>query len=254
MPESKPIALQLYSVRDALSQDFEGTMQKIANMGYIGVEPYGGLPYDLSEAAILFKELGLEVFNSHVGMPEGDGKDAMLKLADAFGLSRVAVAYLPDTEFDTIDKIKVTCERLNQANAFAKDNGIELGYHNHWWEFKTLDGQETLDVMLDELDKDIFFEVDTYWVKVGGLNPVEFVESLGDRAPLLHLKDGPLVQQAGMTAVGSGKMPIPELIKVSAATAEWYIVELDRCDTDMMTAVQDSYSYLTSNQFAKGKK
>lgn len=254
MPKIKPIGLQLYSVREALSEDFEGTIRQIADMGYAGVEPYGGLPSDLNDAAALFKELELEVMNSHVGFPEGEGEDALLKLAEAFELSRVAIAYLPTEMFETIDSIKGVCEKLNQANEFAKANNLTLGYHNHWWEFKQLDGQSTLDLMLAELDDDIFLEVDTYWVQVGGLDVVPFLEKVGDRASLLHIKDGSLNKDDSMLAVGDGKMPVPEIVKATGSTAEWHIVELDRCETDMLEAVQKSYSYLTSNGLSQGKK
>lgn len=254
MSQLKPVGLQLYSVREALAQDFEGTIRQVADMGYVGVEPYGGLPADLGDAAKLFSELELQVFNSHVGFPEGEGEKAFLDIAEAFGLSRVAIAFLPPEMFETPDSIKGVCEKLNQANQFAKANNLQLGYHNHWWEFKEIDGEDTLDLMISELDDDIFFEVDTYWVEVGGLNTVDFVKKVGNRAPLLHIKDGSLNKDDNMRAVGQGKMPVPDIIEASAETAEWYIVELDRCDTDMIEAVANSYTYMTENGLAKGKK
>jgi sugar phosphate isomerase/epimerase len=252
MPEIKPIGLQLYSVREALAEDFEGTVRRVAEMGYIGVEPYGGLPTDLNDAAALFNELGLQVFNSHVGIPEGDGKEALLKIAEAFNLSQVAIAFLPPEQFETIDAIKRSCEQLNQANEFAKSNNLKLGYHNHWWEFKELDGQSTLELILAELEQDIFLEVDTYWVQAGGMDVLSMLEAVGSRAPLIHVKDGSTDPEDSMLAVGDGKMPVPGIIDVTASTAEWYIVELDRCETDMLKAVEKSYEYLTSNGYAKG--
>jgi len=254
MSDPKPIGLQLYSVRESLAEDFEGTIRQIADMGYVGVEPYGGLPTDLDTASALFKELGLQVFNSHVGFPEGEGEQAMLDIAQAFELSRVAIAFLPPEMFETIDGIKGVCAKLNQANQFAKANNLALGYHNHWWEFKTLDGQDTLELMLAELDDDIFLEIDTYWIQVGGLDSVEFVKKVGGRAPLLHIKDGSLDKDDSMLAVGDGKMPVPDIVNATAETTEWYIVELDRCETDMLEAVNKSYTYLTSNGLAQGKK
>lgn len=254
MADMKPIGLQLYSVREQLSEDFEGTIRKIADMGYAGVEPYGGLPCDLDVAADLFKELDLDVPNSHVGFPDENTQESVLKIAEAFQLSRVAVAYLPAEMFETIDSIKGVCDKLNNANEFAKANGLTLGYHNHWWEFKELDGQSTLDLMLAELEDDIFLEVDTYWIQVGGLDIVPVLEKVGHRAPFLHLKDGSLNREDSMLAVGDGKMPIAEIVAATTATADWHIVELDRCDTDMLEAVQKSYTYLTTNGFSKGKK
>lgn len=254
MPDMKPIGLQLYSVREALAEGFENTVRKIADMGYVGVEPYGGLPANLNDAATLFKELDLEVFNSHIGFPDDENREPVLQIAEAFNLSRVAIAFLPPDMFESIDSIKGVCEQLNHANEFAKSNNLTLGYHNHWWEFKEIEGQGTLDVMLAELEDDIFLEVDTYWVQVGGLDVISVLEQVGNRAPLLHLKDGSLNKDDAMLAVGSGQMPVKEIVQATQETTEWYIVELDRSDTDMLEAVQASYTYLTSNGLAQGRK
>ena len=250
----KPVALQLYSLREALAVDFESIVRQVADMGYVGVEPYGGMPGGLENSAALFRELGLEVLNSHVPFPEGADADAVLAIAEAYGLDRVCIAYLPPTEFETVDLIKRTCERINSAGQFASDKGLQLGYHNHWWEYKQLNGTATLDLILDELDEGVFLELDTYWAQVGGLEAVDVVRQMGARAPLIHLKDGLLDPEGDMTAVGGGKMDVPGIVAASADSADWYIVELDRCATDMLEAVRDSYAYLTSNGLARGNK
>ena len=252
MPELKPLGLQLYSLREALAEDFEGIVRAVAAMGYAGVEPYGGMPGALADNASLFTELGMEVFNSHIPFPDDEHKDAVLEIADAYGLSRVAVAFLPPSEFETLDDIKRVCERLNQAGDFARANGLELGYHNHWWEYKQLNGTATLDLMLAELDESVFLQIDTYWVQVGGLDAAQLVRQAGGRAPLIHLKDGPLTPDGDMTAVGHGKMDIPGIV-AAAGSADWHIVELDRCATDMLEAVRESYAYLTANGLARGR-
>ena len=248
-----PVALQLYSLREELQQDFEGIVRSVAAMGYVGVEPYGGMPGGPSNAAQLFQELGLEVCNSHVAFPEQSNLEAVLAEAEAFGLSRVAVAYIPASEFETLDAVKRVCERLNRASEAMSASQVRLGYHNHWWEYKELEGQSTLDVMLSELDDDVFLEIDTYWAQVGGLDAVAAVKRAGERAPLIHLKDGSLRLEDNMTAVGAGYMDVPAIVAATAQTAEWHIVEIDRCDGDMLQAVHDSYSYLTSNKLVRGK-
>ena len=117
-----------------------------------------------------------------------------------------------------------------------------------------MNGTATLDLMLDELDDGVFFQIDTYWAQVGGLDAVDVVKQVGARAPLIHLKDGSLDKDDDMTAVGGGKMDVPGIVAAAADTADWHIVELDRCATDMMQAVHDSYTYLTSNGLVRGKK
>ena len=254
MSKLKPLALQLYSLREELNQDFEATIRRVADMGYIGVEPYGGMPGGLTNSADLFRELDLQVFNSHVPFPDEANQGTALEIAEAYGLNRVCVAFMPPTEFETLDSIKRVCEKLNRGSEFARANGLALGYHNHWWEFKQLNGTATLDLILSELDEAVFLQIDTYWAQVGGLDAVDVVKQVGSRGPLIHLKDGSLDKDDDMTAVGRGKMDVPAIIEAAADTAEWHIVELDRCATDMLDAIQDSYAYLTSNGLAQGKK
>ena len=254
MSDLKPIALQLFTARELLADDFEGAARQVAEMGYVGVEAYGGMPCELSTAADLFRELDLQVCNSHVAFPDEANREAVLEIAEAFDLSSVAIAMLPPADFETLDAIKRTCERLNEAGEFARANGLELYYHNHWWEFKQIDGESTLDLMLEELDESVGLQIDTYWVQTGGENAVEAVKRAGERAPLIHLKDGWLTPQGEMAAVGHGLMDVPAIVEAAAPTAKWHIVEQDRSSNHRLEAIQQSYSYLTENRLARGKK
>lgn len=108
-------------------------------------------------------------------------------------------------------------------------------------------------MLLEQLDPGIFFEVDTYWVKVAGHDPAAVLRQLGSRAPLLHIKDGPADStQAPMVAVGAGVMDWQAIIPAGSA-AEWLIVELDRCATDMLRAVTDSFTFLTQKGYGHGR-
>ena len=83
---------------------------------------------------------------------------------------------------------------------------------------------------------------------------MQVVEELGERAPLLHIKDGPCAAEKDMQAIGEGKMDFPPIIEASHGTCDWLIVELDRCETDMMEAVEKSYQYLVGNELARGAR
>ncbi len=253
MSDLKPIGLQLYSLREALSVDFEGTIRAVADIGYVGVEPFGGMPCPLQAAASLFRELDLQVLGSHIPYPDDANQATVLEIAEAYGLERVCIAFMPPAHFETLDAIKRTCEQLNRAGEFARAHGLELGYHNHWWEFKELDGTATLDLMLSELDDQVFLQIDTYWAQVGGLDAAAVVRQVGSRAPLIHLKDGSLDKDDDMTALGQGKMDVPGIV-AAAESADWHIVELDRCATDMLDAVRESCDYLVQNGLARGKQ
>ena len=104
------------------------------------------------------------------------------------------------------------------------------------------------------MEPDIFFEIDTYWAKTAGLDPVKVVAELRERAPLLHIKDGPAVKGEPMVAAGEGNMDFPAITQAAGGVPEWWVVELDACATDMLEAVEKSYDYLTGHNLATGKR
>ncbi len=250
---AKPISLQLYTLRDALAQDFESVIRKVAAIGYIGVEPFGGL--DAGKVANLCKELGLQIASTHMSLPEGDKRDEVLSAAKTLGVTYLVCPWISPDEWKTVESATATCKRLNEVNKTVRDAGMTLGYHNHWGEFEPIaGGTYPYKVMGQELDPSIILEIDTYWAKVGGCDPAAAIKELGDRVKLLHIKDGPADNKnSDMVAVGSGKMDVRAIIEAGKA-AEWLVVELDRCATDMMTAVEDSYQYLVGKGLARGNQ
>lgn len=241
---AKKIALQLYSFRD-VPQDYETKVRQIAEMGYSGVETAGFPGSTPEQAAKLFKDLGLTVVASHVGLPLGEKKNEILDTLEALGKPRMVCTQIRPQDMETMDSVRDVCARLNEGFAVAKLAGISFGIHNHWWEFGSINGRRAHDLMVELLDPQIFFEIDTYWVQVGGSDPAAVVKALGPRVPLLHIKDGPGNKEAAMTAVGDGVMNVPGILAAALPDA-WQIVELDRCDTDVMAAIQKSYTYLSS--------
>lgn len=251
---ASPIALQLYSVREyAQANGYEAAVRKVAAMGYVGVEP-AGFPGTTAEAAgKLFRDLGLQVPSAHVALPLGDQKNEVLDTMRAIGSTRIVTGKGPG-DFDTLDKIKATCDLFNEANAVAKENGMVFGIHNHWWEYIQVEGRYVYEVMLESLDPDILLQVDTYWVNTAGVNPAEIIKLYGPRAALLHIKDGPCVKSEPMTAVRDGVMDIPAIVEAGKPYTEWLIVEIDRCAGDMMEAVAKSYDYLVESGLARGNR
>ena len=132
----------------------------------------------------------------------------------------------------------------------AAAHGLRLGYHNHDFELSSLiGGRPALEVLADQLDPAAPLEVDTYWAAVGGQYVPELLGRLGDRVRYLHVKDGPVTKDDAMTAVGGGTMPVAEIL-AARPSVEWNVVELDACATDMMEAVGDSITWLTSHGLA----
>jgi sugar phosphate isomerase/epimerase len=222
-------------------------------MGYAGVE-FGGL-YGASPAAAakLVRELGMQITSMHAPTPLRDNLTVAVDTAKTLGVKRVVCAWYPPEAFADMDAIRATCDELNTADEIMRGNDLELHYHNHWQECARVGDKLVYQHMLDLLAPTVGFEIDTYWARTAGLDPAAMIRELGKRAPLLHIKDGPATMDADMTAVGQGVMDIPALAEASRDTAEWWIVELDRCATDMLDAVEQSYSYLTSRGFAHGR-
>jgi sugar phosphate isomerase/epimerase len=257
-----PIALQLYTIREALAKDFAGVMKKVAEIGYVGVEPIfdpsassgHGLPGTTTiEAAKLFQELGLEVPSAHTPLPVGKDHNRVLDFMMALGCQRIISGKGPDS-FETMDLVKQTCDLFNQAHAVAAQNGMKFGIHNHWWEFLQVEGRYVYQVMLGHLNPGVFFELDTYWIKTAGVDPANVVKEFGARAPLLHIKDGPAVRGEPHVAVGDGVLDFSRIVQAGEGAVEWLIVELDHCATDMMEAVERSHHYLVERGLACGNK
>lgn len=248
---TKPIALQLYSVRDVLSKDFEGAVRQVAAMGYAGVETAGFPGTTPQAAAQLFKSLGLQVPSAHLGLQLWQSSEA-LDIAGALGVKYAVCPSTPREQYTSLDNVRRICDQLNAINAKARAAGLTFVYHNHWFEYQPIDGQFPYQVMLERLDPTIQFELDTYWAETAGVKAVDALHELGARVPLVHIKDGPLSIEKNMTAVGAGQMDIPAVVAASGA-AEWLVVEIDRCDTDMMVAAEESVQYLVSKGLGHGK-
>jgi sugar phosphate isomerase/epimerase len=242
------LAVQLYSVRDAIDADRAGTLARIAAMGYRAVEGYDPLT-DPAGFRADADAAGLTVFSTHAPVL-GDRRDELPAALATIGSDSVIVPAVPPEWFADQEAVDGTAARLNEAAKWAAGYGLRLGYHNHWWELEsTVDGKAALEALADRLSPEVFLEVDVYWATVGGVDVPALLGRLGDRVRALHVKDGPATPQSKvdepMTAVGSGTLPIPEILAAAPPDAQ-RIVELDRCATDMFAALADSVAYLES--------
>lgn len=246
-----PIALQLYTIREALKQDLEGTITRVAEMGYVGAESFGGL--DANAVKKIADDVGLQIMGSHVSAPVGEQKDASLEIAAIYGIDNIVLPSVPRDKFKSREGIQELIELINEAYENASAAGLKLGYHNHDFEFQPYDDTSGYHIFVEGIHPNIFLELDTYWANHAGYDAVELLKQFGSRTPFLHIKDGPGGERnAPQYAAGDGIMDIPAII--NSHDSEWLIVELDSCATDMLEAVEKSYQYLVSNGLAKGNK
>lgn len=249
---SKPIAVQLYSVREQLDADFAGTMKKIAEMGYAGVET-AGLPVPAEEAAAIISNLGLTVCSAHTAFPTGENIASLAETQQLLGNTTVISGYGADDFKDEASARNCAAAAQHSAE-LAKQYGLRVGMHNHGHEFKAKYGDRTgYDIFL-EAAPDVFSQLDVFWAVHGGADPVEVIGRYQPRLPYLHLKDGPARKGWPMTAVGKGELDIPAVIKAAdPKVLEWLVVELDACATDMLEAVKDSFDYLVATGLGHGR-
>jgi sugar phosphate isomerase/epimerase len=256
------LSVQLYTVRDQIKTDIPGTLKKVKAIGFNHVEtafwPDG---LSIQKAAEYLKQAGLTVSSAHIEIPAGEKKQIMLDTASAYNCKKMIWHGWPeDKRYSSLQGTMELVKIYNEAGKFAKENGLEFGLHNHWWEYRNkVAGQFVYEVLLDNLDQDIFFEVDTYWVKVAGQDPAAIVKKLGSRARLLHIKDGPAKWNDNlpkdnpdpMTAVGQGTQNFKNIVQAADGNTEWMVVEMDKTAGDVFVALKESYDYLVSNKMVR---
>ena len=190
-----PLSVQLYSLREASAKDFDAVLQELATIGYKGVEPFnlfGKTPRAFRQQ---IEDLGMRVSSSHYPWATSTEPGELVDVLSALGLQRAIGGYMPD-DFRDKAAIEATAARTQDILQALKSADIELALHNHWWEFELIDGAPGYHYF-QQLVPDVLFEVDTYWAaNFGACDPAAEVARVRLRAPLLHIKDGPLKKDA----------------------------------------------------------
>jgi len=249
-----PISVQLYTLREQNAVDFPAVLRMLAETGYKGVEFAGLYNHKPSELAALVSDLGMVGSSAHVALPTPENIAELSDIYNTLGVTRLVAGFGPP-DFETVEALDRSIARFQDAIGVASAAGFELGVHNHDWEFRPYaDGSFPYDRLLAGVPG-LFSELDVFWAAFAGVNPAGVVQRYQSRMNLLHLKDGPLGPEKVMTAVGSGEVDIAAIVKAAdPAVTKWLIVELDRCATDMVQAVKDSYSYLVRAGLGAGNK
>ena len=256
------IGIQLYTLRNPIKDDLKGTIKAVGKAGYKQVEPYGFPNPQAVEMIKHAKDHGMAVNSSHFNwesVTNPDKKGVMpfaevLDKAKEAGLSHLVIPYIHGHNRKTLDDYKRLAERCNKGAVEAKKAGIQLAYHNHAFEYEPKEGGKSgYQVFIEEFSPEMQFEVDVFWVQVGGVDPVKQIKDLKGRVSQLHLKDlrkGVSLPSYGgvkpddFRELGKGMIDMEPIIEAAgdAGVAHCH-VEQDH-SPDPMASVKTSMTYL----------
>lgn len=259
----KDIYIQLWSVREDIKEDFKGTISKLAEMGYTGVEAAGyadGKFYGLSPEEFK-KEVdatGMHAFSSHAAKALNediaktnwtemwDWWDTAIEAHKAAGIKYIVMPWMPTPK--TLADLQSYCDYYNQIGEKCNAAGLKFGYHNHNFEFQKIEDDMMYDYLLQNTDPEkVFFEMDLYWVMRGGQSQVDYFHKYPGRFKILHVKDNKELGQSGM--MGFDAIFKPE--NTDAAGVQYLVVEVENYNFEPLESVKRSLEYLLEDPQVK---
>ena len=258
---SKYLGLQLYSLRDMVGDEgIEKTLQAVAKMGYNSLETAGyndGKIYgkDPAEFKKMVNDLGMKLTSAHLSRNISDNKDADMawwnKAAEAHNAAGMKYMIMPMSplggEGATLDNVKRYCDYFNEVALITAGASLQFGYHNHAFEFESkINGKPVYDYMLELTSPShVMFQLDVYWIKKGGYDPVDYMRKYAKRIKVLHIKDE--------KAIGAhNSVDFKAVFNQAYANGikDWY-VEVERYDGTPQEDVQKSADFLLNASFTK---
>jgi len=255
---SKVVGLQLYSLRNQLPNDVKGVIPKVAAAGYKSVETFGyskergfwGL--DAKAFSDLLKDNGLKTSSGHFGMDgylihdKVEDLQSYIDAANITGMEYVVVPSVNGEALKSADQFKELAAKMNKVGELCKKSGLKLGYHNHNFEWKPVDGTTFYDVLLKETDPALVqLEMDIYWVVRAGQDPVKLFDEHKGRYSLCHLKDMDKTDNKLNTEIGKGTIDFKTILKAGKkAGLKHFIVEQENyINIDPYVSIAESAAY-----------
>ncbi len=240
------IGVQLYSVRQAMQSDFDGTLKRVARIGYKEVEFAGLFGHPAAHVRSVMDRVGLTAPSMHVAFEKmQDGWNGVLDDARQLGCRYVVVPSIPDPLRKSLDDYRRVADQFTRAAELTAKAGMGFAYHNHAIDFAPLDGRLPFDVLLEATDPSLVgFELDLYWIVRSGQDPLRYFNRWPGRCKLVHVKDTQGSPDHRMSEVGGGIIDWPNLLaSARAAGVEHFIVEHDDAKQPL-ASIAASYSYL----------
>jgi len=239
------LALQLYTVRDHLKEDYVGTLKRVKEIGYDFVEATPP-PSDAEKTKEVYDDAGLSIVDFHVSLGELEGNlDHWIDFARALGGADLVFPWMPEERRKTKEDWLANAALLEEIGARCTEAGLRLAYHNHSFEFVRFEGQYALDLLYaNTTPENVRTELDTYWVKHGGADPAEYIRKYAGRGPLLHIKDMAADENRSFAEIGRGILDWPGIYAAALASGvECCIVEQDRCAGDSFDSARISFEF-----------
>ncbi|MDN4074298.1 sugar phosphate isomerase/epimerase family protein [Fictibacillus terranigra] len=237
--------LQLYTIRELCEKDFIGTLKQVSSWGYKGAQ-FAGY-HDTSAKALkqTLDDYDLKPAGSHIGLDQlkEDELKRQIEYNQILGNDLLVLAYLIEEHRKNIDDYKRVAETLNHAGYLLNREGLNLGYHNHDFEFADHGGETGYDILLNETDPSLVsFELDCYWAAYSGYDPVQFMDRLGERLVTLHMKDMAVKgTEKQSTILGKGELDLESIVKKgNQFSVLWFIVEQEHFEKDLATTAKEN--------------
>ncbi|MDO7905206.1 sugar phosphate isomerase/epimerase family protein [Paenibacillus sp. JX-17] len=239
------VGLQLYTLRDQLEQDFEGTLRQVAELGYQGVEFHNFFGRTAEQVKSLLDELGLVALGAHVQYTRLlEHLDEEIAYHKAIGNALLIVPFLSEEQRNWEEVFSSLKELGDQCQA----QGMTLAYHNHDFEFTASYGEQTVfDAMYETVPASLLkVELDTCWVHFGGYDPVEYIHKYAGRLPVIHLKDARREGEGVQTVeLGQGEVDLKPIADAAIEEqVQWIVVEQDFCQNPPLQSIETSMQWI----------
>lgn len=254
----KPIGLQLYSLREDMQKDAQGTLQKVASIGFKNLETanyadgkiYGMAPKEFKS---FIEDLGMKLSSAHLGGPQyspdkkGEAMEWWKKAIDdhkSMGAKYVIKPSMPIPK--TLEELDVWCDYYNAVGSLAGKSGMKFGFHNHAREFEEIEGKVMYDYMIENTDaKNVCYELDVYWSKKGGFDAVHYLNKYPGRFPVLHIKDEKELGE-------SGEIDYKPIFEAAYDQGlKTFFVEVEKYNYEPVESVQKSFAFLNNAPYVK---
>ncbi len=250
IPKEKMIGIQLYTIRDLVKNDLNGTLKMLSKIGYGSVEAAGYADrkfYGLApkEYKTLVADLGIAPTSTHTKFKLADADTVIDDTLEA-GMQFIFIPWLAEKDRQTLDQWKKLAEDFNKIGEKCHSAGLTFGYHNHDFEFQKIDGEIPYDILLQNTNPDyVSMQLDLYWMVYASYSPLDYFKNYPGRFSSWHVKDMVKGDSKESTEIGSGIIDFNEIFsQKKQAGMECYFVEQEAFKIDPIDSITQSYQYL----------